>query len=424
MTKPIEWRNRIVESGVKPASKFLAHPSNWRTHPQRQRKALKGSLDTLGWVAPVLENRRTGYLIDGHERVWQALQNGDAQVPYIVVDLDEAEEAQALLSLDAIAALAQTDAGKVDELLRMVETGNADVQEFLASMADEAGLEYGQPPQEAPEPQIDKAAELQEKWQTATGQLWEIPSKSGNGVHRLLCGDCTKAEDVARVMGADKAEMVWTDPPYGMFLDTDFSSMKNELEFAQAKGVKPGKRYNRVEGDNDDFKPELITSLFDNYGYCKEMFLFGADYYTDCLKDKNEGSWIVWDKRSNDDTPDEIVESRDRIFTSAFELCWSKARHKRKIARIMWACIFGTEKEHNHERYHPTQKPVRLLEWFMNNWGKQGDIVADPYVGSGTTIVACERLSRLCRAIEISPAYVAVSLQRLADMGLEPRLVA
>lgn len=140
MAETIEWRNRIIEHGVKPASQFMAHPSNWRKHPVRQRKALKGSLDSLGWVAPVLENRRTGYLIDGHERVWQALQNGDAPVPYIVVDLDESEEAQALLSLDAIAALAQTDAGKVDELLRMVDSSNADVQEFLAEIAEEAGI--------------------------------------------------------------------------------------------------------------------------------------------------------------------------------------------------------------------------------------------------------------------------------------------
>jgi len=135
-----EWKNRIVGHGSKPASQFMAHPNNWRRHPARQRAAVKGSLDDLGWVAAVIENVRTGRLVDGHERVWQALDNEDAEVPYIQVDLSEAEEAQALLSLDATAALAETDAEKVDALLREVQTTNPDVQQFLADMAKEAGV--------------------------------------------------------------------------------------------------------------------------------------------------------------------------------------------------------------------------------------------------------------------------------------------
>lgn len=123
----MEWKNRIIGHWSKPASQFQAHPNNWRKHPARQRKAVKGSLDDLGWIDTVIENVRTGHLIDGHERVWQAMDNGDAEVPYIQVDLSEAEEAQALLSLDAIAALAESDAEKIDALLQEVKTDNADV---------------------------------------------------------------------------------------------------------------------------------------------------------------------------------------------------------------------------------------------------------------------------------------------------------
>ena len=146
MPKKIEktdWKNRIVGHGSKPASQFQAHPNNWRKHPDRQRRAVRGSLDDLGWIDTVIENVRTGHLIDGHERVWQALDNSDAEVPYIQVDLSESEEAQALLSLDSIAALAETDAEKVDALLREVHTSNAEVMEFLEDMANDAGLEKG-----------------------------------------------------------------------------------------------------------------------------------------------------------------------------------------------------------------------------------------------------------------------------------------
>jgi hypothetical protein len=140
----------------------MAHPLNWRKHPQRQRSAVKGSLDSLGWVSVVIENTRTGNLVDGHERIWQAMQNGDAEVPFITVDLSPEEEAQALLSLDAIAALAQTDAGKVDELLRMVDSGNEAVQEFLSNLSMDVGLTKFDPTAEwegAPEfDQEDKTA--------------------------------------------------------------------------------------------------------------------------------------------------------------------------------------------------------------------------------------------------------------------------
>ncbi|HOJ21828.1 MAG TPA: hypothetical protein PLY56_09860, partial [Armatimonadota bacterium] len=93
---PSIWRNRIVGYGEQPASQFLANPNNWRIHPQAQREALRGALNEVGWVQAVIVNRRTGYLVDGHERVWQALQNGDALVPYIEVDLSPEEEAYVL----------------------------------------------------------------------------------------------------------------------------------------------------------------------------------------------------------------------------------------------------------------------------------------------------------------------------------------
>jgi hypothetical protein len=134
------WKNRIVGEGEQPASQFIANPDNWRTHPQHQRDAMRGALNEVGWVQRVIVNRRTGYLVDGHERVWQALQNGDAMVPYVEVDLSEQEEAYVLATLDPIGAMATADAVKLDELLREVESGEAGVQAMLEELAVDAGI--------------------------------------------------------------------------------------------------------------------------------------------------------------------------------------------------------------------------------------------------------------------------------------------
>ena len=134
------WQNRIVGEGEQPASQFMAHPDNWRTHPQAQRDAMRGALNEVGWVQRVVVNRRTGYLLDGHERVWQALQNDDAPVPFVEVDLDEAEEAYVLATLDPIGAMAAADTAKLDALLHEVESGEAGIQQMLADLAESAGV--------------------------------------------------------------------------------------------------------------------------------------------------------------------------------------------------------------------------------------------------------------------------------------------
>jgi len=146
------WRNRIVGEGEQRASQFMAHPNNWRVHPQAQREAMRGALNEVGWVQRVVVNRRTGYLLDGHERVWQALQNGDAVVPYIEVDLDEEEEAYVLATLDPIGAMAIADTAKLDVLLHEVESSEAGVQQMLADLAEREGVMVWEP-SETPEAQ-------------------------------------------------------------------------------------------------------------------------------------------------------------------------------------------------------------------------------------------------------------------------------
>jgi hypothetical protein len=131
----VDWRNRIVGQGSQPADQFQANPLNWRLHPTDQRKAVKGSLDTLGWIQQVIVNQSTGHLIDGHERVWQALDNNNAEVPFIMVDLSEDEERQALATLDPLSNMAAPDYDKFAELTQGLETGNAALDQLIADIA-------------------------------------------------------------------------------------------------------------------------------------------------------------------------------------------------------------------------------------------------------------------------------------------------
>lgn len=209
-----------------------------------------------------------------------------------------------------------------------------------------------------------------------------------------------------------RADMVFTDPPYGMDLDTDFSSMVNHLDFAQDKGFKSGKKYDA--GIVDDFSPEMINTIFAISA--DEVFLWGADYYAELLPDRNDGSWIVWDKRANGNDDLQADYSSDKMYGSCFELCWSKKRHKRDIARVKWAGVFGTEQEPDKKRFHPTQKPVGLSAWFIQRYSDKGQTILDLFGGSGSTLLACEQLGRKCCMMELDPHYVDVIIQRWENL--------
>ncbi len=210
-------------------------------------------------------------------------------------------------------------------------------------------------------------------------------------------------------MNGNKADMVFTDPPYGMNLDTDFSNMIPSLQFQKDKGQGKGKKYSQVIGDNEDFKDELVTTIFDNFDYCKEIFVWGADYYPELLKDYKKGNFIIWDKKSNE----EVEESNfDKTYSSGFEVCWSKNKHKKEIVRCLWVSCFGTEQEFDHKRHHPTQKPTKLSRWFIDKYSRENDLIVDIYGGSGSTLIACEQLNRKCYMMELDPHYISVIIER------------
>lgn len=275
----------------------------------------------------------------------------------------------------------------------VLEDMEIELDELHIELNDELEAE-----EEQEEVKEDEVPEVKHNF-VVKGDLFELVDEEQGLSHRVLCGDSTMIDDVEKVMNGEKADMVFTDPPYGMFLNADYSDMDSKF-----KGSKGGNKYDNIIGDNDDFKPQLINTIFALFNDVKEIFIWGADYFAELIPNKNDGSWVVWDKR--------LDESADKMYGSTFELCWSKARHKREIARIKWAGIFGIEQEFDHKRHHPTQKPVNLAIWFFKKWGKENDLVADLYLGSGSTLIACQQTKRKCYGIELDEHYTAVCVLR------------
>lgn len=142
-----KWQNRIVEYGELPANQFLAHELNARRHPGKQREALIGSLNEVGWVAPVIVSARTGKLLDGHARIEETLtKDEDAPVPFVKVDVSEGEERLILASFDPITAQTTYDREVLDALLREVSTGEAGLTALLAELAEQQEIVQLQAP--------------------------------------------------------------------------------------------------------------------------------------------------------------------------------------------------------------------------------------------------------------------------------------
>lgn len=355
------------------------NPFQFRRHPDSQKAAVQASLKEFGWVDGPLLNKRTGNLIDGHLRREEAIAQGRETIPVKVVDLSEADERRLLRMFDPLTMMATEDSEALERLIAQI--GDPDLERLLGEMESTSGsLLEGADPDAIPE-----AVETR----CQPGDLWRL------GEHRLLCGDSTVSTDVERLMGDETPQMVFADPPYGISLTSDRSQLVRKKTTDEWKN-KP-KNYEPITGDDQPFDWRAFDWL-----EVKEQFWWGADYYAKTLPDG--GSWFVWDKR--------VHESLDPMIGSSFELCWSRTQHRREIIRAVWIGFQGTETQDTRARVHPTQKPVQLCSWFIDRFADEGEVVLDPFLGSGTSIVAGEKSGRRVFGVELHPPYADLCIQR------------
>lgn len=258
------------------------------------------------------------------------------------------------------------------------------------------------------EPQTDKADELRQKWGVELFQLWQL------GDHRLICGDCTDPVTVARVMGGEKAKMMFTDPPYGVdytgghFHSGDVS-IKRERE--------------RLEGDADPmlysrFLPVVLPHVD---GPCYMWFAdrAGKPVYDAVLGNKCEiHALIIWHKINA------TYAAMNAQYKQRHEPC---LYFKPKKSTLRWCgptdeCTIWEIKRDGQNEFHPTQKPVELAERAMGN--HDADLIVDFFLGSGSTLIAAQNKKRRCYGTELNAGYVAVILQRFFDhTGIQPVLI-
>lgn len=375
------------------------YENNTRKHSPADIEAIKLSILEDGFDDPIGIWGDKNVIVEGHGRQIAAKELHLDRVPCIRLDhLTDKQRREYAIRHNRTAELSQYDFEKLKEECARLSIEGQDFPEL--------NFDFDLGSDDSSQIQEDEIPDLPDDPVAKRGQIWQL------GEHRLMCGDSTSLEDVKNLTGGGmRADMVFTDPPYGMDLDTDFSSMVNHLDFAQDKGFKSGKKYDA--GIVDDFSPEMINTIFAISA--DEVFLWGADYYAELLPDRNDGSWVVWDKRANGNDDLQADYSSDKMYGSCFELCWSKKRHKRDIARVKWAGVFGTEQEPDKKRFHPTQKPVGLSAWFIQRYSDKGQTILDLFGGSGSTLLACEQLGRKCCMMELDPHYVDVIIKRWED---------
>jgi DNA modification methylase len=333
---------------------------NPRKIDDHQLDALKRSLDRWGFVEPVVMNKRTGRIVGGHQRVKAALALAVPEVPTVWVDIDEEGEKALNIALNQISGEWEED--KLAALLDELEAKGQSLEElgFKQDRLDDLLAELRQGPElqgdldEVPEPPAEPI--------TQPGDLWQL------GEHRLLCGDSTKAEDVARLMGGAKADAVVTDPPYGI--------KANKQTLGTGK-----KQFQR--GEAWDEKPADVRALAT---MADQVIIWGGNYFSDQLPPTND--WLCWHKKN------------DGLSFSEFELAWTSLGINCRHLSHHWA---------GEEKAHPTQKPLAVMVWCVGL--TEGNIL-EPYAGSGTTIIAAEQTGRKCYAMELSPAYCDVAVAR------------
>lgn len=215
---------------------------------------------------------------------------------------------------------------------------------------------------------------------TVLGDLYEI------GEHRLLCGDSTDSDAVAKLMNGEKADIMVSDPPYGIDLDTDYSKMGATTT-----------KYEKIKGDDKEFDLTDVISISGT----KEQYIWGGDYFVNSL-DWMSGTQIIWAKRHS--------EEENKVFGSAFESLWVSYKCK----KLIW---FIRPINQSSERLgkHPTQKPIECMSRCIE-MSKLKGVVYDAFIGSGSTMVAAHQLKRKCYGMELDPKYCDVIVARMIKL--------
>ena len=397
-------------------------PANARTGHDVERIA--ASLAQYGQRKPIVVNRSENGKVEAGNGTWAAAKSlGWTHVaaafvedsPMTAVGYAIADNRTSELSRWDYEAL-QTLMDSIDPALDLVTGGEGDE---LEDMLRAAGIDLNAPELGEPgdaEPQLDRAEELAAEWGVRPGQMWRLPSRVEGQEHRIICGDCTDVEVVQRLMAGERATLFATAPPY--LVDYDGT---NHPQAWNAPKKKQNKDWSASYKDWD--AAEQGEGLYDGFvaTAVEHAITENAAWY--CWHASRRQAMLeqVWE-RHGAFVHQQIIWFKDRpVLTRSYymwqhEPCFFGWIRGKKPARVIdewigsvWSFPTQTAFEKTD---HPTQKPLQLFEIPIRQHTRPGELVYEPFSGSGTQIVAAENLGRQCRAIEIAPPFVAVALDR------------
>ena len=391
--------NTTTELQLVPIEKLVPYANNARTHSPEQIKKLRSSLREFGFINPVIIDRDYG-VIAGHGRILAAQEEGLEKVPCVFADhLTEAQKKAYIIADNRMAM----DAGWDEEMLRVeIEALQAADFDPLLTGFDEKELAdlFESEEDKVKDDDFDLSAALEKAAFVERGDVWNV------GRHRLMCGDATSAEDVARMMDGKKANLIVTDPPYGVSfksssgLTIQNDSIKNEEFYSfllsafknMADNLEKGGAAYVFHADTEglNFRRAFIDAGFHLSGCCiwvKDSLVLGRSDY------QWQHEPILYGFLQNGKHP----WYSDRKQTTI----WNFAKPKRNAN-------------------HPTSKPLDLLSYPIGNSSQPNAIVVDTFGGSGSTMMACEQANRICFMMELDEKYASVILRRAVENGIAP----
>ena len=411
-TPQTPWANRIVSHSEEPPDKLIANDSNWRTHTQAQRHALSSVLSEVGLVQSVVVNTTTGRLIDGHLRVELAKAQGQPTIPVVYVELSEDEERLILASLDPIAAMASADRDKLQELLASIQGEDEAVRGLLELIARQEHIEL---PPTGGLVDPDEVPEAPEQPVTKPGDLWLL------GDHRLLAGDSTNSDDVRRLMADERAALMATDPPY--LVDYDGGNHPQTWKDGKKVTSEEKTRHWDAYTDHDQavgfYREFVAVALAAALGERPAIYQWFAMMRMPIVTEAWAANglklhqvicwhksrpvlgrcWFMWDYE-----PCAVgwVEGRQP----------EAARRPPANTRAVWDVDQKAGVEEGLGSVHPTIKAVELIRRPIEWHTRPGELIYEPFSGSGTAIIAAEMTHRRCYAIELAPQFVDVAVTR------------
>ena len=363
-----------------PVADLKPYKQNARTHSPEQVRQIVKSIEQFGFTNPVLTDGKNR-IVAGHGRVMAAKEMGLPTVPTIPLGhLTKAQLRAYVIADNKLALNAGWDEQILAEELKGIDDSEIDID--LTGFSEDEIADLLKEDSTGSSEQDDNVPDTpQNIFNVQRGQIWQL------GDHRIMCGDSTDKGDVDRLMDGQKADMVFTDPPYGIDFDHVNVGGKGDTS----------KVFKKIDGDQDTSVARKAYAVFASWD-CKQV-VWGGNYFTDFLP--VNGAWLVWTKYR--------FEKESHPFSDC-ELAWTnfKKQHVKNHCHV-WDGFWreGDRKSEGKTRMHPNQKPVGLFENLLD-----GDQVLDLFLGSGSTLIACEKTGRKCYGMEIDPHYCSVIINR------------